>query len=528
MDPVPGDLEKMSVLAHAYQWAGVRDDLRAAIEETMGKLVEFREVVLAPERVWSAAVQQLRIVTVMAVPEVLPSGTFGAAGFQAGSPPKAREDRPLNVLETAQVGMIRRISRLRLNEPADEAVGGGGSGGQGGGSGGQGPNSSSAPAPVTTKPAGGARLSEVIDQADHAEVEPWTPERVRAAMAVYKSGNRGMAPKEAYRPTGLQFAALEYKLRTANSIYVDLGVWRRNGGRLERKMRLTIHQRNHRGDWIPLEIAGPANFREWQHGWRLFIVAMRAMNEADQQELEAYQEMLEELVHTFGSEAWWICAQGDSRMRSERMPALLELALEEKVEADRKNQFHPLDVRRPWGYIFSLAVKDRNWWTDEVKDKAHRWLTRVETKDSITEDGFGPVRPGDSGLQGLQEAAVAVGSKKRKHSPAASSCSSSDEPPEKRKKQGGRGRRARGGAGKSAKPKAAPKGRVKPSLPSKRDPKGKGKGKASGELHRRTAAGKEICYKYSRDGTCTNPCPGGRAHVCEKCLRGGHKTADCP
>ena len=256
MDPSKDDLEKMAVVADAYKRAGVKDGLRAAMEETMGELVEFREVVLAPEAVWSAAVLQLRIITAQARPEAAAQGTFGQQGFVPGRPAVPREDRPLNVLEAAQVVMVRRISRLRLNQPADEIPVGGGSGSGGSGSGGQ-QTSASAP-PVATKAAAGARLSEVIDQADHAEIEPWSPERVRSAIAVFKAGNKGVAPKEAYKPTGLQFAALEYKLRTTNSIYVDFGVWRRNGGRLERRMRLTIHQRNYKGDWIPLEIAGPS------------------------------------------------------------------------------------------------------------------------------------------------------------------------------------------------------------------------------------------------------------------------------
>ena len=73
----------------------------------------------------------------------------------------------------------------------------------------------------------------------------------------------------------------------------------------------------------------------------------------------------------------------------------------------------------------------------------------------------------------------------------------------------------------------APKAR--PTLRPKKDPKGGGKGgKGTGDLHRKTAAGKEICYKYAKDGSCSEPCPQGRAHVCEKCLMGGHKTSACP
>ncbi len=59
-------------------------------------------------------------------------------------------------------------------------------------------------------------------------------------------------------------------------------------------------------------------------------------------------------------------------------------------------------------------------------------------------------------------------------------------------------------------------------------PKGKGSaGKGAGQLNRRTAVGKGICVKHARDGKGQTACPQNRAHVCEKCLMGGHKTSEC-
>ena len=522
MDPSREDLEKMLVLEHAMKWAGVKAALKTAMDETMGQLEHFREVVLCPEPLWSQAVAALRIVVQAAQPEVAAQGVQGQAGFVPGTPGVPRVDRPPNVLEAAQVGMIRRISSLRLNVSPDPVPGAA----QGPG---QGPPPSSASAPPAATTAGklaGARISEVIDQADHAEVAPWTPDRVRAALAVYRASNRGVKPKAAYTPTGLQFAALEYKLRVTNTAYVDFGIWRRNGGRLERRMRLTVHQRNFKGDWIPYEIAGPSNFLEWQHGWRLLTVAMRALDEADQQDMEAFEATVEDLVQTFGEECWWIVAQGEGRMRSERLPILLDAALEEKESAEKKGEIHPLDPKRPWGYLLRKASEDREFWTDEVKDKCHRWLARTLTREAITEENFGPVHPGDSGLLQISQAAGAPAAKRAR--PLSVASSDSEEPPSKVKTVMKRSRGTRGKAkakARSAREKADAKTAQAPWRRDDRSGKGKGKGKGKKQTH--TAAGVEICFGYARAGTCKTPCPNKRAHVCEYCLQGNHKSAEC-
>ena len=72
---------------------------------------------------------------------------------------------------------------------------------------------------------------------------------------------------------------------------------------------------------------------------------------------------------------------------------------------------------------------------------------------------------------------------------------------------GGKGRGA-GGRGKGGRGKGG------------RGTGGRGKG-AKGS----SKGGGNICYKYARDGKCTEPCPDGRRHVCETC-GGNHTNAD--
>ena len=542
MDPTKTELMAMDDMEGAFKWTGMKQSLREALDDTMGKITNFRDIVLCPASVWQAAVLGLRVIVQAAVPEVAPQGVQGQAGSTPGRPEILRIDRPLNVIEAAQVVSLRRVARLRCNEPAEETPPGGGGSGQGQQQQASGGASVTALDSNKLQVKSMARISEVIDQGDHSEVTPWSPDRVRATLAVYKMGNKGVPAKAAYTPTALQFAALEFKLRTSGSAFVDFGVWRPNGGRLERRMRLTVHYRNARGDWLPHEISGPMNFREWQRGWRVFVVAMRGLDEADQPSFNEFEEVVEELVTTYGEECWWIVAQGEGRMRSERMPVLFHDAVEEKEKAEKKGEVHALDLRRPWDYLFRKAAGDRDFWGDEVKEKCMRWMGRIDSSSTVAEEGFGAVHPGNSGLTELQGGGAGGGGGrggKPKAARSASSDSSEAGGGAKRRRRRAakkaKGGRAGGGGGRGAKAKAAspPRGRKVAPNPrfNKEDArgkdKGKGKGKGKGDgLYRRTAAGKEICYKYSRDGACSDPCPNSRAHVCEHCLQ-HHKTADC-
>ena len=59
--------------------------------------------------------------------------------------------------------------------------------------------------------------------------------------------------------------------------------------------------------------------------------------------------------------------------------------------------------------------------------------------------------------------------------------------------------------------------------------KGKRTGKGKVSKTRVSKDGKEICYAWNkRNRGCQEPCPNGRAHVCEKCLSSAHRTFEHP
>ena len=425
MDPSVDQLNAMNTLDDAWLWIGANGRLREAVDRTMGELRHFREVVGCPEPVWSAALAQLRVITIEARPEVVQVGALGAANYVAPSPEIQQVERPPNVLEASQVGALRRISRLRLNRPAEEEAPAA-----------QGRVSTSAPPQaqpgLVVKSQAAGLISEVIDQADHTEVAPWRPERVSDAMAVYDASNKGVRCAEENEPTPLMFAALEYKLLVIGSPFACFGVWRQNGGRLEKKQRLTIHAKNQKGEWVPYEIAGPSNLMEWKKGWKVFCVAMRAMNMADQPTLDAYEALLEELVGEWGPECFWIIAQGDGRMRSEKMVRLhrdLRKDYEAAVLAGTPTT-SPYEPKRPWNHVFLMAARDDKFWQREVRDKCLRYTTRTQTKEQVQDDGFGVVLPANTGLDVGGRGGGGGSARGVKRKVHASSSSSDSPPPE--------------------------------------------------------------------------------------------------
>ena len=85
-----------------------------------------------------------------------------------------------------------------------------------------------------------------------------------------------------------------------------------------------------------------------------------------------------------------------------------------------------------------------------------------------------------------------------------------------RNKNKGKKRKASEGKGSSSSSKGAGKGKGKSQK----------KGKHGNNLKTTTREGKEICFLFARSGNCEDPCPQGRAHVCQICLQ-PHRNANC-
>ena len=124
-----------------------------------------------------------------------------------------------------------------------------------------------------------------------------------------------------------------------------------------------------------------------------------------------------------------------------------------------------------------------------MREKCILLLTRIGSSTAVTNDGT------------VGTPMIPLGASKPQGGPKAGGKSN----------RRGSGRQNSKGKGSGSPPKG--KGRAQG--------KGKGSGKPKAPLRDRSH---EVCENYNH-GRCTDPCPDGRKHQCNKCHRAGHCTA---
>ena len=154
----------------------------------------------------------------------------------------------------------------------------------------------------------------------------------------------------------------------------------------------------------PLRDRRAPNYEEWEKGWRVFTMAMVALNQAQESRLELYRRFIKDLVEQYGADLWWIIVQGDFRMRFERMVKILRAQRAAKVAAVAMQQIHPLDDAMPWDWVFRCAaVEEAAFWQREVRDRVMQYLLKLKSKGEIQDDGYGEiVRSDGDGAAGVQ------------------------------------------------------------------------------------------------------------------------------
>ena len=127
MDPTYAEVQAMGNIQDVVAWVGMRPGVFAGLTEALGDFALFREIVAVPPDAWDAAVMTLRVIQQEALPEVaeiLPvAAVQGVSAEIPGAPMVAavpRIDRPPGAIEIGQVGVFRRVCRLRMGRSADE------------------------------------------------------------------------------------------------------------------------------------------------------------------------------------------------------------------------------------------------------------------------------------------------------------------------------------------------------------------------------------------------------------------------
>jgi hypothetical protein len=473
MDPSAAELQGIAAAEAPLQalvdWLGVSPVLLTAMRSSAGDFQRVRDLVLMPAAAWAAA----------------------AAAATVPAPRVDEPTRPLNALELGQVAGMRRIARLLCGLPASDE-------GPGNPAGTDAQSHRDGSAAGTGKPAVGltgrkVKLANTIDQGDDAEVEAMGSTEVRRLVDKFTADNDGVGPEVDEECDGAQLQALKNKLEADIVPYADFAVWRPFGARLSRALKFqAMIWQPASGTFVAKELPGPSTYDEWKRSWRLFSFGMRALGAVTQARLNRYADKIYDLYLKYSDlpgGGWWLVAMADIRMRSERMERLRRSLEAQHLELTRKGLPSTFDEKRPWDSVFLAAAIDKDFWDDEVRDKAFFYVAKLKSKGELEDPGHhvdidatsagARKKPGDGGGGG-----------------------------------GGRGagRKRRREAQPPAKPEPPPK-----TAPPQAPRAGRGPCIDPSTQH---------CYKWGRDGACAEPCPDGRLHQCETC-NGAHRSYEC-
>ena len=367
------------------------------------------------------------------------------------------------------------------------------------------------------------RVSQVLDQADDAEVRPLPIGAARDMAAAYRAMNSGIAAKAEEEATAEQLAALASKVSSDHVPYGDFAVLRPHGLRLNRAMKFVAKV------WIPSEggfmtreLPGPPDFLEWKRSWRVYRYALMVLRVATAPKLERYMEKVEELHNLYGElggeDMWWVLCSAEARMRSERFEHIRRELEQERANLKAEGRVHAarLNPDMPWDAVFLAAAEDTAYWDSRVKDVAMLYKANLKPRHRLTDEGHHVPIPGQAGL----------GTKANRDKP---------DPPRKTNNPGGGRGKGAGKPGKPSKPgegkranrnarrreeEAAKAAAEQAAKDAKRNEANKGKGRSG-----------QICYKWTKDttGCAVGGCPDGRSHPpCPKCSKAHPWQQACP
>jgi hypothetical protein len=481
MDPSAAEQQQITSLALLLDWVGLVDTetrkVRVAFLAALGNPKMVRQVVAVPLASYGKAMA-------VVVVKDKSSGT--------------EVESALTPVEEGQVGEVRRISRLLMKLAPESSTMAQ-------------PPAAGAPTSMTgledlaravrdavKPPSKKIVASRILDQCDDTEVMPLDAKVLADLIQDWKTvENDGEEPTEEEEATGDQLASLNGRIQTGATPFVDFGVWRPYGARMGRALRFVVHTVHADGVSRPREVNGPSTYVEWLRCWRVFAFAMVALKHASKARLQRYADLIRVLAEDFPSH-WWIVGLADIKMRSEG----LERVRRDCVKRHDLGSLTDFNSSKPWDVVFREAALDTKFWDREVDKQVVLFHTNVKSSTGIHDIGTGLIN-----LANEESHASASHVRPVKISPGA------------KKRANKRMSKAQGA------PKGSGKGGNGAGKGAKMTEPGEAKTKDGRFLRSKT--GEEICWAYNK-GTCSQPCPMKRWHMCEWCRQVDHTTKDCP
>ena len=377
------------------------------------------------------------------------------------------------------------------------------------------------------------RLSTVLDQGDDTEIRPLGHKMLQDLTERWKAKhNDGEDPDEEVEATLEQVSALAYRVKSGATPFVDFGVWRPHGAKFGRILKFGAWFQNPDGSFVRKELSGADSFEEWLRSWRVFVYTFELLDLGTSTRMNRYLEEVRRLASDYPGH-WWIIACADLKMRSEGLERIRRKLVREHLDLKRAGLPSDYDPLRPWDIVFREAARDADFWTKHVDRRVMQFSLHQKTQAQITDPGCGALTLVQQQGGGSLKREAAGG--------AAGGGDSWRRPGKKPRRRGGKG--SGKGAGTGADGGTAGQGGGAPAggaWGSGGTGGGKGGGAAnsgksgfnndatdpSGRFFR-DSAGIQICWDWARRaGGCKEPCPKSRAHICEFCRSGSHRSCE--
>eukprot|EP00435_Cladocopium_sp_Y103_P068525 s347_g31.t1 len=343
MEPTAEELNTIDTLDAAYDWSGVAQDARTALNQSLGGPTKIRDIIFIGRQVWDTVVARTK-------------------GKGPANPDGSIPDRDLTAVDLARLEIFRRVCFKRVGVAPDTP-------------GTLGPPaaapSATMPASVTSAPSGRKlKMSAIVDQTLDAEIQPLTTEAVNKMYEEYRK-KYGDVPQPQSEPTSDQLAAVQQLLSTKSAPYIDFAVYGPNGLRLLRKLTFQSISLNAQGEWQRRELPGPPDWEAWHDIFRVVRTTFLLLEAMTAERLDAYAEHVRQLAMRFGNHCWDLVYTADVHMRSEQFERIRR-----HLHAHPAHGYTDAD---PWNAVFAQAIKEDSFWAREVITPATLRLAQAKS-----------------------------------------------------------------------------------------------------------------------------------------------------
>ena len=448
-DPTVDELVAIVDLDTLFTWASVAGRLREAFLEALGGPLNIRDIAGVPWDIFDTCVRRLAI-------------PIDGEDEVAGASP----------IQMSRLFSLRRATRRKVGLDPSEGT------------------DRTPPAAPPADASSSAlvlhkdtprrvKLSSLVDGTIESELVPLDTTSIRDLFARYKA-TRGDFPHQDIEPSSDQLSAIHQLIKSNSAPYADFSIYGPHGRRTLRKLTFTSLLYNAvDGSYKRTELPGPPDFESWWKCWMVYRCALLLLDAVRTEPLELYGELIRTFVQQYGQQCWFLIYQADVRMRSEEFERIRRRASIDMEAMDTGDRV-PDDLGKPWNSVFLAAVRHREFWDAEIRDKAFLYLAKVHSRAQVTHDGTGFQPSVDQSTQPPSF----QGTKRRFNNP---------------------------------------------SQPSRHRPHPFYQGSSPSSGHAAPTAGAtqqaEKCNLWNA-GKCADVCPHSRVHRCSKC-NGAHRRINC-